>query len=699
MTKEPTIKILVGYHKPSFLLKGKTFVPIWAGKSCIGEISKENTFLSEYEIAWMKEHCQGDDTGENISNKNRTYCEATVLYWMWKNYDKLGNPDYIGFLQYRRHWVFDSSYIKTHKISISNMIHDDYFTPDHQTKINLSDETIQREISGNDGIFCVNETDISVYDYKKNHHSQDVKYWDATLEIIKKDWPQYAAAAQKYNQGRRFVWSNCFIMKREDFLEYAPFLFDVLSKIDKMAYPEYENMTAEQMRVPAYVSESMLGIFWTYLSEKKKKLKSYPLLHVKNPFDSIDLLPKYLEPMSKTAIPVVFIADENYVKYTAVSILSIIKNASSNRMYDIIVLEDGTISQTTKDRVLAMAKPNVFIHFFNSSFYLENYNFKDFFHRRLNVMPYLKLFIHEILRGYEKAIFLDGDVMLLQDVAKLYAQNLKNCVIGAVQDAVLVKYQDEFWQKRRNYILGNEKMSDVTGYFNSGVLLLDLKKMREYPHLTDKFIKEACFKHKDRVHHDQDVLNFALQNEVMHLSSIFNFQLRVVLEPNIISASFRKYILDCYKNICVLHFDGDKQKPWKLLKERHKFIDLWWKYARQTPFYEEILYENLNMNPVQNVTQNITQQISQVANMDIVRDVANFSKNRFNYYRCRLLANLTFGRMRAHYINKKKAMKQKIQRVKTFMGGGKINVYKYNVCIQLRRFCQSLFFSPNFLAN
>ena len=117
-------------------------------------------------------------------------------------------------------------------------------------------------------------------------------------------------------------------------------------------------------------------------------------------------------------------------------------------------------------------------------------------------------------------------------------------------------------------------------------------------------------------------------------------------------------------------------------------------------YFENRLSTNDQLQAWGTVSSKLINNFNALTKTDnIVRDVANFSKNRFNYYRCRLLANLTFGRMRAHYINKKKAMKQKIQRVKTFMGGGKINVYKYNVCIQLRRFCQSLFLSPNLLAN
>ena len=84
------IKILVACHKPGEVYQNEVYVPIQAGRALYKGIK---------ELEWM----EGDDTGDNISNKNTKYSEMTVQYWAWKN---LKDVEYIGFCHYRRYFDF-----------------------------------------------------------------------------------------------------------------------------------------------------------------------------------------------------------------------------------------------------------------------------------------------------------------------------------------------------------------------------------------------------------------------------------------------------------------------------------------------------------------------------------------------------------------------------------------------------------------
>ena len=82
------IKILVASHKPDKVYCDDVYTPIHVGRA-----------ISKYkeEMADMI----GDDTGDNISAKNGTYCELTATYWAWKN---LKDVEYVGLAHYRRYF-------------------------------------------------------------------------------------------------------------------------------------------------------------------------------------------------------------------------------------------------------------------------------------------------------------------------------------------------------------------------------------------------------------------------------------------------------------------------------------------------------------------------------------------------------------------------------------------------------------------
>ena len=81
------IKILVGYHEPAPVLRDSILTPINAGRALVDKRS--------YNYTWLKENTIGDDSGENISKRNKSYNELTAIYWAWKNQAELGEPDAI----------------------------------------------------------------------------------------------------------------------------------------------------------------------------------------------------------------------------------------------------------------------------------------------------------------------------------------------------------------------------------------------------------------------------------------------------------------------------------------------------------------------------------------------------------------------------------------------------------------------------
>ena len=93
--KEPKIKILVACHKAdSAIRQDDIYMPIQVGKALHPEL----------DLGF-----QGDDTGDNISEKNGSYCELTAIYWAWKN---LKDVDYIGLAHYRRYFDIRSKCIR-----------------------------------------------------------------------------------------------------------------------------------------------------------------------------------------------------------------------------------------------------------------------------------------------------------------------------------------------------------------------------------------------------------------------------------------------------------------------------------------------------------------------------------------------------------------------------------------------------------
>ncbi|MDR2667351.1 MAG: DUF4422 domain-containing protein [Holosporales bacterium] len=293
-SRRPSVKVLVAYHKPDQLVSGGCFVPIHLGRAIALEKHKDG-INTEADVNWMLENLIGDDTGDNISTKNRSYNEITATYWAWKNYDKLGDPDYIGLSHYRRFFIANQSY----SMSRDDMswrsaraprfgVIDNFF--ENMTKFRDVDKIachydliIPRETM----ICLVINNAITVEDFfaEASCRPGDPEW---IYDLIKKDFPQYMEAAKEYLfESMLWIPFNMFVMKKKMFFEYAEFLFSVIDRYQEFILSGNTELLRLQMCRPvATMAEIVTAIFF------KHQMKN-PELRVKKLFVA------YLEPFEE----------------------------------------------------------------------------------------------------------------------------------------------------------------------------------------------------------------------------------------------------------------------------------------------------------------------------------------------------------------------------------------------------------------
>lgn len=188
----------------------------------------------------------GDNKGDNISCKNKNYCELTGLYWIWKNI----KADYVGLTHYRRYFTSKSNAeIKRAK------------TVTEKLSLIYNREEIETAMQNYDIIAPSTHLILkNVYTkYKEQHHIKDL---DKCREIIEKKYPEYLEAFDKLKKQKKYYICNMFIMKKELLNNYCEWLFSILFELEKnLDISEYSNT---QKRVYGFLSERLFNVWLNY---------------------------------------------------------------------------------------------------------------------------------------------------------------------------------------------------------------------------------------------------------------------------------------------------------------------------------------------------------------------------------------------------------------------------------------------------
>lgn len=273
--------------------------------------------------------------------------------------------------------------------------------------------------------------------------------------------------------------------------------------------------------------------------------------------------------MNRTAL--VFITDANFVLPTCVTITSLLINKYQNSYYDIYIIM-SEYSEEDERRFESFKKyPNTDVHIIKGS--LEQYkSVPQAAHVTISAL--LKFDICELIPEYDKLLYLDGDLVVREDLTELYNIDLKG------KHAAVVK--------------NSRGILDGSDYFFSGLILFDAKKMRQ-DGMRDKLL-ETRKSLGQRKSMDMTTFNIVLENKVIFIDPKYDCPLgRVEYERKYYRINeYNKFYNSNYKNwkdlidrSLIIHYCG-AEKPWKYsfgLCNRE-----WTKYYEVSPYAGENLY-------------------------------------------------------------------------------------------------------------
>lgn len=266
----------------------------------------------------------------------------------------------------------------------------------------------------------------------------------------------------------------------------------------------------------------------------------------------------------KMIIPVFFAVDDGYCPFLAVAIQSLIDNCSPENTYLIKVLNTD-ISEENKKRISKYERENVDIEFVDLNYYIQKIKDKLYTRDYYSKTTYFRLFLPNLYPQYDKVLYLDSDIVILDDIAKLYSIDMGDNLVAAAPDDVI--QFNEVFQTYAEKVVG---VASYKNYFNAGILLMNLDQMRRFK-FQEKFIYSL-----DRitfaVAQDQDYLNRLCKGRVKLFERIWNRM--PIADPRIKT-----------ENVKLIHYNL-AFKPWHF--EDILYKEFFWMYAQETEYFEEI---------------------------------------------------------------------------------------------------------------
>ena len=287
---------------------------------------------------------------------------------------------------------------------------------------------------------------------------------------------------------------------------------------------------------------------------------------------------KKAESNMKDLISIAFTCDEKYVKHVGVVIQSIFTNAAAEDRHEFHIVARGNLTKKSEERlyeVVAKGKAKLFIHQIDINLVA---GMPEIHYYPLEV--YFRIFLPQILRDCEKVLYLDSDIIVLVSLQELWDINIEEYALAATSDISTIFGGQDYSNTLKTLQLPEEYV-----YFNSGVLLLNLKMMREMQ--LPKKTQEWILSNKDLIWcPDQDALNVMMADKYKYIHLRWNLQVTLITLFEY-GKRYNQEQIEAVASPAILHYISER-KPWRR-EFKLPYKNLYFQYLVQTPWKEEPL--------------------------------------------------------------------------------------------------------------
>lgn len=295
---------------------------------------------------------------------------------------------------------------------------------------------------------------------------------------------------------------------------------------------------------------------------------------------------------------IVYASDDRFAEILGVSLVSLYEN---NKLVEniIIYILDSGISEENKNRIEEVSK-----------YYMRDVpcwiKAKDISKElqidvsidRGSLSQYARLFVSSVLpENLERVLYLDCDIIINQPIEELWNLDMEGKTIAALMDAF------SKWYRKNIELQPNDIM------FNSGVMLIDLKRWREQK-IEEELLKFILKKNGCIQQGDQGVLNAILSHNIKCFDPKFNAvtifydfsydEMLIYRKPPKFYS--REEVGNAVDNPVIIHFTTSllSCRPWNEGCQ-HKYVNRWLEYKLISPWKDEKMWKNQKISGVQGI--------------------------------------------------------------------------------------------------